>query len=69
MGGVPAKFIRWRFEETLLNRILARPWWHYDLRNIVLDWSAPERALDALDQMIDLGQVALYQPVRLQLKA
>ena len=30
VAGVPAKFLRWRFEDKISERIIALGWWHWD---------------------------------------
>ena len=41
VAGVPAKFLRWRFEPSISRRIIALSWW---------DWSH-DRLADAIDDM------------------
>ncbi len=52
VGGVPARLIRWRFDEAMQARILADSWWNYDLRGLTLDWSSPEQALEFINREI-----------------
>lgn len=34
VGGVPAKIIKYRFDESLIQAILSNPWWHWDEKKI-----------------------------------
>lgn len=49
VGGNPAKLIRYRFPEELIERLLASCWWRYSYTDFVdLDYSKPEAFLDEL---------------------
>ena len=50
VGGNPAKIIRFRFEDTLIERLLASAWWQYAPWQLDgLDFNLPEKALNQLD--------------------
>jgi acetyltransferase-like isoleucine patch superfamily enzyme len=51
VGGVPAKVIRMRFDEALIERLLAFKWWRFDLvtHKLDIDWTSPALALDRLE--------------------
>lgn len=51
VGGVPAKLIRYRFDEPLRERLLASEWWvHYVADFSTLPVDDPERFLDGLEE-------------------
>ena len=62
-GGVPAKIIRYRFSDRVIEKLLELNWWDYG-PNIMsgLDISDPEYCVDALDERIKTGQAELYNP-------
>ncbi len=62
VGGVPAKFIRWRFDEKTRNRLLHSEWWRYDLTKLELNFSHPGLALDQLEKLIADNAIAPYKP-------
>lgn len=62
VGGVPARVIRLRFTEALIERIRALPWWDWDLRELPLDWRQPERAMAMLEEAVAAGRVQRWAP-------
>jgi len=56
VGGVPAKRIRLRFDEALVERLLRIQWWQYD-RNDLTDvpFNKPEAALDEIERRVSTG--------------
>jgi len=64
MGGVPARVLRYRFPEPLIERIERVRWWDYHVAEFAgLDASDPERFLDGLERRIAEG-LEPYAPVR-----
>lgn len=61
--GTPAKVIRQRFPDALIEKILASQWWDYDITSAPLDWSAPEATLDAIHQHADRGTIRRHEMV------
>lgn len=56
VGGVPAKLIRYRFNEESIRRLESSEWWKYDLRSVGnVDFSDVEAALDAIERAKRLG--------------
>lgn len=56
VAGVPARLLRYRFEEALRRRMLALAWWDYDLSQLPhRDFSVPEAFLDTLELAIANG--------------
>jgi len=62
MGGVPARMIRRRFSDALIERIQACPWWDWDLRHLTLDWRKPEEAQTLLEAAVAEGRVLRWSP-------
>lgn len=65
--GSPARVIRFRFDELLVERFLRLQWWRFapwQLRG--LDLSQPHRALDVLEELIE-GGLQFYRPVPLNI--
>ncbi|MEO7223333.1 MAG: CatB-related O-acetyltransferase [Devosia sp.] len=53
VGGVPAKTIRKRFDDALIEELLAFKWWRFDIgaarkSGLTVNWKQPERAPGAL---------------------
>jgi len=49
VGGIPAKLIRMRFDEALVDRMLQVKWWRFDAKDLSgLKFSSPADALDQL---------------------
>lgn len=56
VGGLPARIIRMRFEEDLIQRLLSVRWWQYcrnDMPQITFD--DPSRALDEIEVLVAQG--------------
>lgn len=59
VGGVPARHIKWRFDEDLRKRLLASQWWRYAIHeNAQLPWSDPSALVDAIDRASPLPFVS-----------
>ena len=59
VGGGPAKHIKWRFEEYIIERLLKSEWYNYELRTFVgLDSSDCGKFLDLFETMSK--QIARY---------
>lgn len=55
VGGVPARIIRLRFDEAVIERMLRVKWWRYNLVDQAFDFMDPERALDQIEAAIGDG--------------
>ncbi len=63
VGGVPARLIRYRFSETLIERLLKARWWDYGPEVIAqIDVRDPEGLPDRLAEAIDAGAEPLSVP-------
>ncbi len=62
MAGVPARMIRRRFADALIERIQACPWWEWDVRELALDWQQPSQAQATLEAAVAEGRVQRWAP-------
>lgn len=52
VGGAPAKVIKYRFDDTLIEAIIKSKWWAYDLSVIKkVDFTNPQKALAQLSEI------------------
>jgi virginiamycin A acetyltransferase len=66
VGGSPARLIRMRFPDPVIERMLAVQWWRYNLLDLDVDLTDPMRALDAIEARIAAG-LQPYAPEPLDL--
>lgn len=62
VGGVPARLIRPRFEQALVERLQAINWYQYDLSTISLPFELPEQAIEEIVRLVNDGQLVCYSP-------
>lgn len=63
VGGNPARFIRYRFPEELIKRLLASEWWAYDFTDFVgMSLENPEVFVEALERRKAAGDIQRYEP-------
>ncbi|NOT24477.1 MAG: CatB-related O-acetyltransferase [Acidobacteria bacterium] len=63
VAGNPAKIVRPRFPDRLIERFLALQWWRFALPSLpALSFDDPARALDQLEALIDASLVKEYRP-------
>ena len=56
VGGVPAKVLRYRFDEATVKELLELKWWNYDLADFgELDWSDVKGAIAQIKKRIASG--------------
>jgi len=62
--GMPAKVMRLRFDERIVERLLQLKWWLYDLapHKAELDYSRIEGSLEGLEQRLAEGRLDLLNP-------
>lgn len=64
VGGNPAKVIRPRFGETLVERLLLSEWWEYDVGIFRHgDYRDPQKFLDAFMKLCESNVVTPYEPI------
>jgi acetyltransferase-like isoleucine patch superfamily enzyme len=66
VAGSPARVIRQRFPDALVERLLRIRWWQYNVLELALPLSDPDRALDAIEARVADG-LAPYAPVPVSL--
>lgn len=63
VGGNPAKFIKFRFPEEVIERLLRVKWWNYSFINFEnKSFLDPMTALDVLEEKIANGTAIPYEP-------
>ena len=63
VGGVPAKVIRWRYDDKTIDEVKKSEWWRYDLADAgEVDWKQPREAALRMTQMADAGILRPYAP-------
>jgi acetyltransferase-like isoleucine patch superfamily enzyme len=56
VGGVPAKIIKYRFNEEIIAKLLELKWWQYDMADFGdLDWSDVELCISRIKDLIEIG--------------
>ena len=68
VGGAPARIIRMRFPDAVIERMRAVQWWRYDILALDLDLTDPMRALDRIEERVAAG-LQPYAPAPLNLLA
>lgn len=64
VGGVPAKVIRYRFDEKLIGRFLRAEWWRCAAPDLdELPVSDPDRFLDAFENEMAAGRIRFWEPI------
>jgi len=68
VAGVPARVKRFRFQEKLIEQLLASRWWHYGFVDLnKLEITQPERFLEQLDDAKAQKKISVWQPARVYL--
>ena len=63
VGGVPAKIIRYRFPEDVIQELTALKWWNYDIADFGdIDWGNVCQAISDIRAKISAGAVKPYLP-------
>lgn len=66
VAGVPAKTIKTRFSNALIERMLKLKWWDYAIMDLgLVDFSNPEACLDTLEDLISKKSLAPYKPEKI----
>lgn len=70
VGGTPARLIRYRFAEPLIERIQRIAWWQYHVADFEgLDVTDPADFLDGIEDRVAAGRLAPYTPERFDIPA
>jgi acetyltransferase-like isoleucine patch superfamily enzyme len=62
-GGTPARIIRQRFSDKIIERIKSSRWWTYNLKRTALEgirYSDPQKALDIIEAAIASGKLEKF---------
>lgn len=66
VGGTPAKVIKQRFPDALVERLLAARWWQYNVYDFDrLPYDRVEAALDAIEQQVAERAIKPYAPAKI----
>lgn len=70
VGGVPARTLKLRFPERVIERLLASEWWRYAFPDLDgLDTTDPLAFCDGVDERIAAGRLRPYEPAPLTAEA
>lgn len=65
MGGSPARVLKFRFEQPVIDKLNESAWWDYDLSRVQLDWRDAEAAADTILALTQRGEIGkLFFPSR-----
>lgn len=67
VGGSPARQIRFRFAQQIIDRIEKIRWWEYNILGLQLPWDDVEKTLDKLQKMISEKEISRYTPKQIRL--
>ncbi len=69
--GSPAKVVRQRFPDAIVERLMALQWWHYDLApwREHVDFSKVEATLEFLEERVATGELDVLVPDTFELRA
>lgn len=49
VAGVPAQVRKYRFKDSIINKLNRIQWWDYDISDLDIDWRTPEKSIDELE--------------------
>lgn len=64
IGGVPARFIRYRFPQEMVEKLQALAWWQYDIVRLDLNWDNLDATISGLTHRIASSTLIAYKPER-----
>lgn len=66
VAGVPARFIRYRFDPSIIEKLLNLEWWEWKLQPVdhKIDFSNIDAAIDKISELLSKGLLARFAPVR-----
>ena len=68
VGGLPAKLIRKRFDDDLIERLLTTRWWRYSPNSLSgVPFNDPDRAIDVIQEREASISIQPYEPERVVL--
>ena len=67
VGGVPAKIIKYRYSQEMINRLLEIEWWNLpdaEISKVIDLFHTPNPSVDDINKYFNRGGVKLYSPIR-----
>ena len=69
VGGVPAKVIKYRFDEETIKELLKLKWWNYDIADFGdVDWSDVHKAIATIRAKIESCAARPYLPKKITIE-
>jgi acetyltransferase-like isoleucine patch superfamily enzyme len=69
VAGTPAKLIKYRFNQDIIDRLIKLQWWNYDLRGMKgVDFSSIETAINQLETALKNGNLEERTPKFVEIK-
>ena len=62
IGGVPARIIRMRFDDELIERFKRVQWWRFNYPDLPRGWDQPTRFLEDLERRIARSSIEEHRP-------
>lgn len=63
VGGVPARIIKFRFDDSTIRELLDLAWWHYDIADFgTVNWANVRAAVSSVREQIADGRCKPYVP-------
>ena len=63
VGGVPARIIKYRFDQPIIEKLLELKWWRYDISEFgEVDWSDVGGAISVIKKRLAEGNIKPYDP-------
>lgn len=62
--GSPARVYRMRFNESMIERLLASEWWRFNITSLAFDFRNPSTCLSQLEQAIEEGKLKPFDSAR-----
>ena len=64
VAGSPARVLRYRYPEPMIERLLKLAWWNYDLGAVKreVDWTDVDRTLATLEAKVADGALPILKP-------
>lgn len=64
VGGVPARIIKYRFEDHIIEQLMQLKWWQYDFTNFstVAGDDSIEVFIEKMEKLIQENKISVYRP-------
>jgi len=67
VGGVPARIIKMRFSDDLIEKLLESEWWKYKFTDLPKNWSDPVSFIEKIKEMEENNKISPYFPKKIKL--